>query len=577
MLTRDTPFEFSKVRGPTDTAPQRVAETWGEFLARLAKPEVRGKLPLGEYLADDKPARNRQKAGPGWIPATFRDKGRRTDGDVLGATALVGDLDDGRLDRAELTRRLNGYAHAGHTSYSHAPGSPRYRVVLPMARPLPPARYGAAWERLNALLDGALDPSGRNPSHFYYLPAVPPGGEDHFDFWSADGEPFDPDAPEAEESPEAAGPAPEVDLDRLAISERIRRLIREGVAADAGNRYEGDRSRALFGVLLALVAARLSDDQIVDVLTHEEHALAAVVLEHARRPERVAHWLAPQIKKARERVAADGFVGFVSTPGGVFEHTRAGGGSWRDPADLPSELPHVAPFDPLLLPEALRPWVEDVAERIQCPPDFPAVGTVVALAAVVGRRIGIRPKRHDDWIVVPNLWGGVVGRPSVMKSPALAEPLRFVDRLEAQARERHEFEAFDYEAKKLAWEGRLAGLKRGKAPGEAEIRAHLEGRPEPPARRRYVMHDTTVEKLGELLAANPRGVLVFRDELVGLLKGLDRDGQEGARAFFLEAWNGTGRFTFDRIVRGTVEIEAACLSILRSIQPAPWPSTWPGR
>jgi|GEM_PF-7059869 len=31
---------------------------------------------------------------------------------------------------------------------------------------------------------------------------------------------------------------------------------------------------------------------------------------------------------------------------------------------------------------------------------------------------------------------------------------------------------------------------------------------DPPARRRYVTNDSTVEKLGGLLAANPRGILV---------------------------------------------------------------------
>ena len=70
------------------------------------------------------------------------------------------------------------------------------------------------------------------------------------------------------------------------------------------------------------------------------------------------------------------------------------------------------PFDPALLPKALRPWIMDIAERLQCPPDFSAVAAMVSLGAVVGRRLAIRPKRHDDWLVVPNLWGAVVGRPA---------------------------------------------------------------------------------------------------------------------------------------------------------------------
>lgn len=36
-----------------------------------------------------------------------------------------------------------------------------------------------------------------------------------------------------------------------------------------------------------------------------------------------------------------------------------------------------------------------------------------------------------------------------------------------------------------------------------------------------------------------RGILIFRDELVGWLRSMDREGNECSRAFYLEAWNET--------------------------------------
>ncbi|HID88786.1 MAG TPA: DUF3987 domain-containing protein, partial [Anaerolineae bacterium] len=68
-------------------------------------------------------------------------------------------------------------------------------------------------------------------------------------------------------------------------------------------------------------------------------------------------------------------------------------------------------------------------------------------------------------------------------------------------------------------------------------------------------------------ASDPDGLLVLRDELAGWLRTLDKPGREGDREFYLEAWNGTGRYTFDRIGRGTVHIPAVCLSIFGGIQP----------
>ena len=90
-----------------------------------------------------------------------------------------------------------------------------------------------------------------------------------------------------------------------------------------------------------------------------------------------------------------------------------------------------------------------------------------------------------------------------------------------------------------------------------------------PTERRYIINDSTVEKVGELLNQNPRGLLLFRDELTGWLRSLDREGREGDRAFYLEAWAGTEDFTYDRIGRGTLHIKRVTLSILGSIQPGP--------
>jgi putative DNA primase/helicase len=253
-------------------------------------------------------------------------------------------------------------------------------------------------------------------------------------------------------------------------------------------------------------------------------------------------------------------------------------GEWPEPLPIPDSLPPVPPFDLALLPTAFQDYVKDIAERMQCPPDFPAVSVMLCAAAAVGRQVGIRPKRFDDWLVVPNLWGAVIGRPGILKSPAILEPLKQIQYLEVEG-----LENYQHAIKKYHAEEALAEAKRKQARKDIEkqlrdgntIGAEQTARSlasleiAEPIRQRYLTNDTTIEKLGELLAENPRGMLVFRDELVGFLRSLDREGREGSRAFFLEAWNGTGRFTYDRIGRGTLDIEAACVSILGGIQPGP--------
>lgn len=258
----------------------------------------------------------------------------------------------------------------------------------------------------------------------------------------------------------------------------------------------------------------------------------------------------------------------------------AASSDWPDPKPIQAALHPVPAFDAeALLPEALRGWIMDEADRMPCPPDFIAAAALVALGATIGAGCAIKPKSRDSWLIVPNLWGGIVGLPSAKKSPAIGAALKPLDRLVARAMEAHraDLEAFDadktvFEAKKDAIEARIKAAakdtKKGDLDGIAkELQAHRQQAPAAPTLRRYKSNDTTVEKLGELLRENPTGLLVLRDELVGLIASWDREGREGERAFYLEAWNGNASFDTDRIGRGSIFIPNLCVSIFGGIQP----------
>ncbi|SFM59146.1 DUF3987 domain-containing protein [Nitrosomonas communis] len=235
---------------------------------------------------------------------------------------------------------------------------------------------------------------------------------------------------------------------------------------------------------------------------------------------------------------------------------------------LPENLPPVPKFDLSLLPVSLRPYVEDIAERMQISADIPAIGLITALSAVIGRRVQIKPKAYDDWTVVPNLWGVVVAPPGYMKSPALSEVMRPLHRLESEAYK-------DYELKHAAWvvEKQSIEIKnnaikyRLKKDPNADIEPYLLI-PDEPIPTRYCVNNFSHEALGEILIGNPNGVLAYSDELYGLLKMSEKPGNEGLHDFLLSAWNGDGPFTFDRIGRGlNRRIEHVCVSILGGIQP----------
>jgi putative DNA primase/helicase len=286
--------------------------------------------------------------------------------------------------------------------------------------------------------------------------------------------------------------------------------------------------------------------------------------------DRGDEYLALTLKNGRKWFSANG-------------KAKAAKDTWEDPVPLPEGLPPVGTLDPAMLPEPLRGWIVDVSERMQIPPDFAACGAVVVAGSLVGRKVSILPKRRDDWLVLPNLWGAVVGRPSLMKSPALAEVMKPLVRLIAEAYEEYREAKLTYEMDVMVAEATKAALKdelkrAAKEAARSKERSKLDeiarrGQdaevPEEPLLRRYKTEDATVEKISEILLENPRGILVHRDELSGWLRNLDKHRREGDRSFYLEAWNGTGSFDVDRIGRGSLHVPALCLSILGSIQPGP--------
>jgi Protein of unknown function (DUF3987) len=135
-----------------------------------------------------------------------------------------------------------------------------------------------------------------------------------------------------------------------------------------------------------------------------------------------------------------------------------------------------------------------------------------------------------------------------MKTPAIVEGVRPLWRLEKDAKDRYDDALKAWKAGELVTEehkkvvsGEIREALRAKLTEKAQKLAAdlMASTISQPVRGWYIVNDSTVEKLGELLNENPNGLLVFRDEPTGLLRTLDREDHASARAFYLEAWNGT--------------------------------------
>ena len=100
--------------------------------------------------------------------------------------------------------------------------------------------------------------------------------------------------------------------------------------------------------------------------------------------------------------------------------------------------------------------------------------------------------------------------------------MRLFERLEARAREKNKVDLDCYEAEVEAFKIRKAHVheeaEKGLKTGGTDLSDILAiDEPVEPPNKRFMVSDATYEALGSILAANPNGLLAFRDEIISLL------------------------------------------------------------
>jgi len=207
----------------------------------------------------------------------------------------------------------------------------------------------------------------------------------------------------------------------------------------------------------------------------------------------------------------------------------------------------VPPFPLDILPGVAHDFVAMKSAAMGADPSALALAMLAAFSGAIHHRSRIKMMKNSDWSEHVRMWVLLFGRSSWLKSPimdAVLWPLRH-----AQADLQREYKA---------------ALRDWKTNGGEE-----EDKPEPP--ERYIVGDTTTEKLGEILSRSDRGTLAEHDELAGWIGRMERyhvagKGASADRAFYLCCWKG-GPYNIDRVKSGELVISNASLSLIGGIQP----------
>jgi hypothetical protein len=110
---------------------------------------------------------------PAWSPVRYLPEAHRRGAEgVAEVTCLVLDYDDGtELDVA--LRPWQDWPTIWHSSWSHTPGHPKYRLTVPLEAPIPAAHWSRVWAWAVSRSAGKPDEKCKDPSRIYFLPAEP--------------------------------------------------------------------------------------------------------------------------------------------------------------------------------------------------------------------------------------------------------------------------------------------------------------------------------------------------------------------------------------------------------------------
>lgn len=171
------------------TASSKTALKWTNKLTTLqdmtamAYEPVVVELTKSEYFSLPKGEKDKHKDVGGFVGGHLKN-GRRRKGHVLSRSLVTLDLDNlpADVDLAAVLAETLPYAWLAHTTLSHSPENPRWRVWVWLTRDISPDEYGAVSRRIAQDINPGLDwfdPSTFESERLMYVPATLTDGDYH--------------------------------------------------------------------------------------------------------------------------------------------------------------------------------------------------------------------------------------------------------------------------------------------------------------------------------------------------------------------------------------------------------------
>lgn len=163
-----------------DTKWKNKTMLWSEFLDRLGHP-TQTQETVAEYHKMSKAKRDITKDVGGFVGG-FLKQGRRKATNVQSRSLITLDADSVKTDLWDDMNLLADYCIAMYTTHSHTPQAPRYRFIIPLARPVTPDEYEPIARKIaEAYGIDNFDDTTYQAERLMFWPSYPRDGEYRFE------------------------------------------------------------------------------------------------------------------------------------------------------------------------------------------------------------------------------------------------------------------------------------------------------------------------------------------------------------------------------------------------------------
>lgn len=206
----------------------------------------------------------------------------------------------------------------------------------------------------------------------------------------------------------------------------------------------------------------------------------------------------------------------------------------------------VFPID--IFPEPIQSYILECNSKLDSNIDYMGCSLLWLISVSIGNAIEIEVKR--GWNENATLWISLVGKAGIGKTPSINNvifPLQKVNSREIKNyyKELEKFEYYDNLSKK-----------------EKEESIEVQK----PIKKQFIANDITLEALVDLHQESDNAVGVFKDELAGWLKDMNKYRAGSDLEFWLSCWSGKS-VSLNRLTRKGSFVEKPFIPVLGGIQP----------